>query len=122
MLKSIRPQQLSWLSALLFCIGLSGSKAMLSISAGAMGVAALWQMWEERSLAKLRGNAFTRTLALLWLLSILCVLITDDPARWIRDVKSKLLFLTLPLSLNIVPAFSAKQIRILFWAFLAGIF
>lgn len=115
-MRDVAPVHLAWLASVVAVIGLSSSKAALSISTGALAFAAVWQMVREGSLRGLWRNKAGSLQSVLFFLPLASVLYTEHYSIWLEDIVIKLPLLALPLAYSILPDFSEKQ----FFAILAA--
>lgn len=113
-----QPVHLAWLATVVAVIGLSTSKAALSICTGALAFAAIWQMWQERSIRPLWRDTRGVVQSLLFFLPLVSVLFTEHYAIWQEDLVIKLSLLSLPLAYSILPRFSEKQFFVILAAFI----
>lgn len=111
-------RNVSWFACLLCLTSLSSSKALQSISIALLGAGALWQLWEAGSLRAFRINRFAWLLAGIFALTLISYFYTENLDQWSRDVKGKLLFCAIPLSLGGMLGFSARQYRGIWYGFI----
>ncbi|MEL6845980.1 MAG: hypothetical protein AAFP02_22450, partial [Bacteroidota bacterium] len=108
----------SWFACLLCLTSLSTSKALQSISIALLGAAALWQLWEAGNLQAFRYNRYAWLLAGIFALTLISFFYTENLGQWSRDVKGKLLFCAIPLSLRGMLGFSVRQYRGIWYGFI----
>ncbi|MCI4671364.1 MAG: O-antigen ligase family protein [Bacteroidia bacterium] len=111
-------QNLAWALLMLFMLSLSMSKAIVSISMGGLALLAVWHVAKERSLQNLQQRSWIWFLLAIFVLAVVAGAWTSDKALWIKDLREKLPFLAIPLSLGMLPALSEKQKHALLIAFI----
>ncbi|MDX1909751.1 MAG: O-antigen ligase family protein [Bacteroidia bacterium] len=112
------PADLAWAAALVAALGLSTSKAAMSICTGFAAGAAAWYLVRHPrpGLRLIRPEAWLLT-GIFWL-SCVGGCMTDEPAGWMTDIRQKLPFLILPLAFGVFPRFSQRQETLLWGGFI----
>ncbi len=114
----LTPVNLAWLASVVAVVGLSASKAALSISTGALAFAAVWQMAQEGSIRGLWRDRTGNIQTLLFFLPLVSVIYTEHYGIWQEEMIVRLPLLALPLAYAILPRFSEKQYFIILFAFI----
>ncbi|MEL6676746.1 MAG: O-antigen ligase family protein [Bacteroidota bacterium] len=112
------PSNLSWFGCLVFLVGMIVSKAMLGIAMGILGAASLWYIIQHRDFGDWKNNLQAWAGLPLVLLALFSILYTEDMSGWVRDIKTKLLFIAVPFGLVVIPPFRQRQYALLFWGYL----
>ncbi|MEZ4774009.1 MAG: O-antigen ligase family protein [Bacteroidia bacterium] len=109
------PANVSFFLLLAMVGGLTASKAVLSFGMVSLLAAGLWNLWQNRqnfsiNREKLRSAGL---LAGLFFIAVISGIFTENSDGWLRDVKTKLSILLIPVALVLLPALNGKQKYIL---------
>ncbi|MEM7370076.1 MAG: O-antigen ligase family protein [Bacteroidota bacterium] len=117
----ITAQNIAWFGTFALVITLSWSEAIQNIASGFIVLGALWHLastprpqWIEDRSRWIHGLLISGIFGL----SLLGGLYTETEGAWITDVRQKLPFLILGLTLGVLPGFSYKQFYLIIVAFL----
>lgn len=114
------PQNIAWIILILFLGAISLSKAVLSISLIGLGLTCLWYLLEAKNFRYLKERSWVWLLIGFFFLAVLAGLWTEDKALWAKDLREKLPFLLIPLTLGILPPLSRKQKDLMFLTFIGA--
>lgn len=117
----LSPQQVAWFGTFAVAVSLSWSEAVQNIASGFIVAGALWHLastprkdWIADRQRLMHGLLISGVFGM----SILAGLYTETEGAWLTDMRQKLPFLVLGLSLAVIPSFSDKQFYLIFAVFL----
>ncbi|MEZ4826225.1 MAG: O-antigen ligase family protein [Bacteroidia bacterium] len=117
---SITPGNVSFFLLMAITVGLTASKAVLSIGMVVMLAAGAWHFFDNGKEFTIspRMRNYAVMLAGLFLIALICGLYTENTTAWLRDVKTKLSLLLIPLGLILIPTPTLRQKGILALTFI----
>lgn len=110
--KYLNPEWLSFFILLAMVVALNSSKAVLSIGMVVLAALAFWHGWNIRwkfDPPQKQRLILAAILAGIFLISLINGFWTANQNLWLRDVKTKLSILLIPLALGILPVLTLKR-------------
>jgi len=116
---ALTPFHLSYLGVLtiVICLG-PHFKAPVSIAMGLIGAGALWELVRTRKFELLVSDRQGVLMTLWFVLSLVSFCYTANMALGLNELRMKLVFLCLPLAINVVPTYSKRNFHILAFIFI----
>jgi len=112
----LNPVGLAWLAVAAMLASLGSARSVLSIGAGVLAAAMLWNALQQRGLKSPHPPSYKRLALLaggLFIVALLSFFQTDQIGDWLKDLNTKLPLLLIPLALYLLPPFSRKQLYLL---------